>query len=160
DPDCRHDRRRRAGARRARHPRRSPVRRALRPQRSHHRRAGLQPSSAGDAVPQADRRARVLGRRARARAGVNDSADAAEARVPPSDRHAAEGAMNNQPASRASLLTPRFVLVVSCGLSYFLALAMLTPVIPHYVEDELGNGSIAVGIAVGAFAFGAILLRP
>jgi MFS family permease len=70
----------------------------------------------------------------------------------------------NQPerdaGSRASLLTPRFVLVVSCGLSYFLALAMLTPVIPHYVEDELGNGSIAVGIAVGAFAFGAILLRP
>jgi MFS family permease len=62
--------------------------------------------------------------------------------------------------SRASLLTPRFVLVVTCGLSYFLALAMLTPVIPHYVEDELGNGSIAVGVAVGAFAFGAILLRP
>jgi MFS family permease len=66
----------------------------------------------------------------------------------------------NAPLERASLLTRRFVLVVMCGLSYFLALAMLTPVIPHYVEDVLGNGKIAVGIAVGAFAFGAIALRP
>src|SRR5262245_65474678 len=72
--------------------------------------------------------------------------------------------MNNEPArdaeSRASLLTPRFVLVVACGLSYFLALAMLTPVIPHYVEDELDLGKVAVGVAVGAFAVGAICLRP
>jgi MFS family permease len=59
----------------------------------------------------------------------------------------------------ARLLTPRFLLVVCCGLFYFMALAMLTPVIPHYVEDKLGNGSVAVGIAVGAFAVGAILLR-
>jgi MFS family permease len=58
------------------------------------------------------------------------------------------------------LLTGRFVLVVACGLSYFLSLAMLTPVIPHYVEDELELGKVAVGIAVGAFAFGAIALRP
>ena len=34
---------------------------------------------------------------------------------------------------------------------------MLTPVIPHYVEDELGLGKVAVGVAVGAFAFGAIV---
>jgi MFS family permease len=59
-----------------------------------------------------------------------------------------------------SLLTRRFVLVVTCGLAYFLALAMLTPVIPHYVEDQLDMGKIAVGVAVGAFAFGAIALRP
>jgi MFS family permease len=57
------------------------------------------------------------------------------------------------------LLTPRFVLVVACGLCYFIALAMLTPVLPHYVEDKLHNGSLAVGVAVGAFAFGAIALR-
>ena len=59
-----------------------------------------------------------------------------------------------------SLLTTQFVLVVTCGLAYFLGLAMLTPVIPHYVEDELGLGKVAVGVAVGAFAFGAIALRP
>ena len=57
------------------------------------------------------------------------------------------------------LLTPRFVLVVVCGLCYFLALAMLTPVLPHYVEDSLDAGSVAVGVAVGAFAVGAISLR-
>ena len=46
------------------------------------------------------------------------------------------------------------------GLCYFTALAMLTPVLPDYVEKSLGHGSIAVGIAVGAFAVGAIVLRP
>jgi MFS family permease len=57
------------------------------------------------------------------------------------------------------LLTPQFVLVVSCGLLYFLAIAMLQPVIPHYVEDSLHSNNLAVGVAVGAFAFGAITLR-
>jgi MFS family permease len=59
----------------------------------------------------------------------------------------------------ARLLTARFLTVVACGLLYFTALAMLTPVLPHYVEDSLGNGSVAVGVAVGAFALGAIVLR-
>jgi MFS family permease len=57
------------------------------------------------------------------------------------------------------LLTPQFMLVVACGLFYFLSLTMLTPVLPHYVEDELHHGSVAVGIAFGAFAFGAVALR-
>jgi MFS family permease len=60
---------------------------------------------------------------------------------------------------RAPLLTPRFWLVVTCGLCYFLALAMLTPVLPHYVKDELHDNDAAVGVAVGAFAVGAVLLR-
>jgi MFS family permease len=58
------------------------------------------------------------------------------------------------------LLTPRFVLVVAVGLAYFLSIGMLLPVIPLYVEHELAGGSIAVGVAVGAFAVGAVLLRP
>jgi len=57
------------------------------------------------------------------------------------------------------LVTARFALVVTCGLCYFLALAMLTPVLPHYVEDSLHDSSLAVGVAVGAFAVGAIALR-
>src|SRR4051812_39179533 len=60
---------------------------------------------------------------------------------------------------RAQLLTARFLLVVTCGLCYFLALAMLTPVIPHYVKDQLDYGDAAVGFAVGAFAVGAVVLR-
>jgi MFS family permease len=64
---------------------------------------------------------------------------------------------NDAPQSR--LLTARFALVVSSGLCYFTALAMLTPVLPDYVEKSLGAGSVAVGIAVGAFAVGAVALR-
>ena len=63
------------------------------------------------------------------------------------------------PEARAKLLTSRFLLVVTCGLCYFLALAMLTPVLPHYVKDQLHYGDAAVGVAVGAFAVGAVVLR-
>jgi len=58
------------------------------------------------------------------------------------------------------LLTPRFVLVVTVGLGYFLALGMLLPVVPLFVRDQLHGNDVAVGIAVGAFAVGAVLLRP
>ena len=58
------------------------------------------------------------------------------------------------------LLTLRFALVVSSGLAYFLALGMLLPVVPLFVKDELGGNNVAVGVAVGAFAVGAVLLRP
>jgi MFS family permease len=62
-------------------------------------------------------------------------------------------------AHETRLVTPRFALVVTCGLCYFLALAMLTPVLPHYVKGELGDNDAAVGVAVGAFAVGAVVLR-
>jgi len=58
------------------------------------------------------------------------------------------------------LLTGRFVLVVVVGLAYFLSLGMMLPVLPKYVEGPLGGGKVAVGVAVGAFAVGAVLLRP
>ncbi len=58
------------------------------------------------------------------------------------------------------LLTPRFLLVTGSGLAYFLALGMLLPVLPLYVQRRLGGDNTAVGVAVGAFAVGAVLLRP
>ena len=58
------------------------------------------------------------------------------------------------------LLTPRFLLVVVVGLLYFSAVASLLPVIPRYVEEALGGGSVAVGLAVGAFFVGAVVVRP
>jgi MFS family permease len=63
-------------------------------------------------------------------------------------------------APRPRLLTVQFSLVVLSGLCYFTSLAMLTPVLPDYIEKSLSYGSIAVGVGVGAFAVGAILLRP
>src|SRR6202142_4582670 len=76
-----------------------------------------------------------------------------------------DGELTERTADRARagggerLLSARFALVVSSGLCYFTALAMLTPVLPLYVEKSLGQGSVAVGVAVGAFAVGAIALR-
>ncbi len=68
--------------------------------------------------------------------------------------------MPEAPASSERLLSWRFVLVVACGLAYFLSLGVLLPVLPRFVDDGLGGGPVAVGIAVGAFSFGAVLLRP
>ncbi len=58
------------------------------------------------------------------------------------------------------LLSARFVLIVASGLAYFLALGVLLPVVPRYVEHRLHGGSVAVGVAVGALFVGAVVLRP
>lgn len=63
-------------------------------------------------------------------------------------------------SGRPPLITPRFVLIVASGLAYFFALAMLTPVLPLYVKGPLHGNGLSVGIGVGAFAVGAVLLRP
>ena len=58
------------------------------------------------------------------------------------------------------LLTLRFATVVASGLAYFLSLGMLLPVVPLYVEGPLGGSDLAVGVVVGGFAVGAVLIRP
>ena len=58
------------------------------------------------------------------------------------------------------LLTLRFATVVAAGLAYFLSLGMLLPVVPLYVEGPLGGSDLAVGVVVGGFAVGAVLVRP
>jgi MFS family permease len=63
-------------------------------------------------------------------------------------------------AGTGRLLTPRFVTVVASGLAYFLSLGMLLPVVPLYVSGPLGGGDLAVGVVVGGFAAGAVLVRP
>jgi MFS family permease len=61
---------------------------------------------------------------------------------------------------RERLLTPRFLLVVASGLSYFMAIGMLIPVVPQYVKGPLAGGDVGVGVAVGSLFVGAVLLRP
>jgi MFS family permease len=68
--------------------------------------------------------------------------------------------MASEPQGRAPLLTPRFALVVCSGAAYFLALGVVLPAIPQYVEHRLDGGSLAVGVAVGVLFVGAVLLRP
>jgi MFS family permease len=62
--------------------------------------------------------------------------------------------------ARPRLITTRFVLIVASGLAYFFALSMLTPVLPLYVKGPLHGNGLAAGVGVGAFAVGAVLLRP
>lgn len=64
------------------------------------------------------------------------------------------------PTDGARLLTPPFVLVTLSTFAYFLALGSLLPTLPRYVQDDLGGGSVAVGVVVGSFALSAAVLRP
>jgi MFS family permease len=57
-------------------------------------------------------------------------------------------------------LTSAFVRITASALAYFIAIGVLAPVLPRYVEDRLHGGGTAVGMAVGAFAVSAAALRP
>lgn len=58
------------------------------------------------------------------------------------------------------LVTPAFALITGSALAYFIAIGVLIPVLPHYIEGELGGSGTQVGIGIGAFAVSAALLRP
>jgi MFS family permease len=62
--------------------------------------------------------------------------------------------------SREGFLTPQFILITLSGGLYFIALGMLIAVLPVFAKHEYGTGDVGVGIVVGAFAVGAVLLRP
>lgn len=63
-------------------------------------------------------------------------------------------------ADRSKLITPTFVIIVVSATAYFAAMGMLLPVLPRYVEEELDGNGFQVGLAVGAFAVSAALVRP
>ena len=64
------------------------------------------------------------------------------------------------PAADERLITPAFIRITGSALAYFIAIGVLAPVLPRYVEDVLHGSGAAVGIAVGAFAVSAAALRP
>ena len=64
------------------------------------------------------------------------------------------------PTTGERVFTFRFALVVTSGLCYFMALGVLLPVVPLFVKHDLGGNDVAVGVAVGAFSLGAVILRP
>ncbi|QXC63066.1 MFS transporter [Aquihabitans sp. G128] len=63
-------------------------------------------------------------------------------------------------AAPERLLTPTFGVIVVSAMAYFTAMGMLLPVLPRYVTDELDGNGFEVGLAVGAFAVSAALVRP
>jgi MFS family permease len=58
------------------------------------------------------------------------------------------------------LLTPRFLALCATASLYFLGLNMTLPVLPLFVEEELGGRNIEVGIAVSSFGLAAAFIRP
>jgi len=64
------------------------------------------------------------------------------------------------PTDPQRLLSVPFVFVTLSTFAYFMALGALLPTLPRFVEEDLGGGSVAVGVVVGSFAFAAAILRP
>jgi MFS family permease len=62
--------------------------------------------------------------------------------------------------ARPPLVTPSFALVVLSTLGYFLAVGMLLPTMPRFIEGPLGGTDVAVGISGGVFSLAAVILRP
>jgi MFS family permease len=62
------------------------------------------------------------------------------------------------PASR--LITKPFVTVTAVTAAFFVYVGMLVPILPTYIEDDLGGGDLAVGMSTAIFALAAIAARP
>lgn len=58
------------------------------------------------------------------------------------------------------LITPRFLALCGAASLYFLGLNMTLPVLPLFVEEELGGLDLEVGIAVSSFGIAAAFIRP
>lgn len=60
----------------------------------------------------------------------------------------------------ARLITRPFVVVTVATFAFFMYVGVLVPLVPMYVEDELGGGELGIGLALASFAGVAILARP
>jgi MFS family permease len=63
-------------------------------------------------------------------------------------------------ATRCRLVTRPFVAVTVATGAFFVYVGMLVPLLPAFIEDELGAGELGVGLSISAFALAAILVRP
>jgi MFS family permease len=62
--------------------------------------------------------------------------------------------------SRPRLVTKPFVAVTAATGAFFVYVGMLIPLLPRFIEDELGAGELGVGLSIAAFAAAAIAVRP
>lgn len=58
------------------------------------------------------------------------------------------------------VVTLPFLAIVASGLCFFFGMGMVMPVLPRFIEGDLGGSSFIVGVVVGSFAFSAVLARP
>lgn len=61
---------------------------------------------------------------------------------------------------RPPLITPLFLRIVLINFVFFVGVGGLVPAVPRFVDEELGAGSLAVGLVVGMYAFGALVAGP
>lgn len=62
--------------------------------------------------------------------------------------------------SAARLITKPFVAVTGAAMAFFVYVGMLVPILPTFIEDELGAGELGVGLSVAMFAITAVAVRP
>jgi MFS family permease len=62
------------------------------------------------------------------------------------------------PSSR--LVSKPFIAVTAAALAFFMYVGMLVPIVPTFVDDQLGAGELGVGLSLAAFAAAAICARP
>ena len=58
------------------------------------------------------------------------------------------------------LLTRNLVVLIISGFFALTGFGSTLPLVPRYVESELGGGKVAVGLALGVFSVSAIVARP
>jgi len=61
---------------------------------------------------------------------------------------------------RPRLVTKEFLAVTLATGAFFVYVGMLLPLLPRFIEDELGAGELGVGLSVATFALAAIAIRP
>ena len=62
--------------------------------------------------------------------------------------------------NRARLVTKEFVAVTLATGAFFIYIGMFVPLLPRFIEDELGAGELGIGLSIAMFALAAILVRP
>jgi MFS family permease len=61
---------------------------------------------------------------------------------------------------RPRFVTKPFIAVTAATGAFFVYVGMLVPLLPRFIEDELGAGELGVGLAIASFAAAAIAARP
>ena len=65
-----------------------------------------------------------------------------------------------EPAARDRLLTPAFIRLAVADLAYFTATGVAIYTLPLWVTGPVGSDTAGAGLAFGAFAVSALILRP
>lgn len=62
--------------------------------------------------------------------------------------------------SDSRLITKPFLAVTLVTAAFFVYVGILVPVLPPFIEDELGAGELGVGLSIAIFALTAVIARP